>query len=334
MLKIKNNLVLIIALGLILIDLESAFSQSYSVFNKAVYDTSYIKKFKERLTARLYTVSKSQHFTVKDREANLEASFDPNTTASLGIGVSYGNLALDLGINIKSKKTDPQYETNSFDFLSAISSDQYIFDLNIQLYTGFFSKTTIPFIDSAVNIFRGDIRTFNFGVDYLYNFNSKKYSFNAAFLGLQEQRKRAGAPLAGVFISYFDLRSDSSIVPKEVEQTFDPDGQISEANLLTTGLLGGYAYTFVLPHHFYLSLSLIPGISFSAGDVKSELYYHIGYPLSVSPKVVSKNALGYCGKKIYGVFSLTIDQNFVNMGYQNSFIYNASKLKLVIGYRI
>src|SRR4029078_4436335 len=103
----------------------------------------------------------------------------------------------------------------------------------------------------------------------------------------------------------------TNIIPQGALYEFDDAAKISEANLLTAGLIGGYAYTFVLPAHFTITLSLTPGLSFNIGDLKTTTYYNIGHPFTVSPKIVSKSAVGYEGKKYYSFLSYAIDCNFV-----------------------
>jgi hypothetical protein len=115
---------------------------------------------------------------------------------------------------------------------------------------------------------------------------------------------------------------------------FDSSALISEANLMTAGLVGGYAYTFALPKHFFITLSLTPGISFNVGDAKSQNYYGIGHPVTVSPKLMTKSAIGYAGRKFYMLASYQSDQNFVNMGNKTQLNYNLSKFKLLAGFRI
>ncbi|MCY7409436.1 MAG: DUF4421 domain-containing protein [Chitinophagales bacterium] len=313
---------------------NKSFCQVKFTLIKTDIDSSYIERRPSSWSARIFGVSKSQTFSLSDLNSNLKVSFVPNAKASLGLGVSYGNFALDLGVNISHTKKDTLNQTKSFDFLSTLVTNQHVLGFNFQLHGGFFSSTQIPLVDTPANSFRSDIRTFNLGINYLYNFGYRKFSFNAAFLGAQIQKQSAGAPVVGVFFTYYDLRSNDNLIPTDLHSSFSSYGQISEANLLSSGLLAGYAYTLVLPKSFYISVSLVPGIAFNIGDAKSENYYHIGHPVTVSPKLESLNAVGYGGKKFYAVLSYSIDQNFVNLGNKNQLNYNASKAKFVFGIRI
>ena len=327
----KGALLFVVLLCLVKLPLSA---QSVFTFIKTDWDTNYIDKFATHWSGRLYAVSKNQFFSITNRTSHEVVSFHPNSKAAIGLGISYGNYAIDLGVNISNRKADSLQSTKSFDLQSGIYTGQHVFDLSFQWYAGFFSSFQGPQADTSTVLFRNDIRTFNVGINYTYNFNYRRFSFNAPFIGTQIQKKSAGSPLAGVFVTYYDLRGNKSIIPAAASNEFDEAAEISEANLLTAGLIGGYAYTFVLPEHFTITLSLIPGLSFNIGDLKTSSYYNIGHPVTVSPKIVSKSAVGYEGKKFYSFLSYAIDGNFVNLGNKNQLNYNLSKFKFLVGYRI
>ncbi|MFI5134303.1 MAG: DUF4421 family protein [Chitinophagales bacterium] len=318
----------------VLLSAEFLQAQHLFTFIKTDWDSAYYTKFATHWSARSYVVSKNQSFILTNRVNNDKIIYDPNAKAALGLGVSYDNYALDLGIAVSNKKEDEIYPTKSVDILSGLYTGQHVFDFSFQWYAGFFSTAPGIAADTAAQTFRSDIRTFEVGIEYNYNFNYRRFSFNAPFIGTQIQKKSAGAPLAGVFITYYDLRSNTNIIPPDAQNDFNDAAQLSEANLLTSGILGGYAYTFVLPKRFTLTASLTPGISFNIGDVKTQDYYSFGHPFTVSPKVVAKLAAGYGGKKFYSLLSYFYDGNYVNLGNKNEFNYNMSKLKFLVGLRI
>jgi len=328
------NLKTIIVLTALCFTAEFSQAQHLLTFIKTDWDSSYYSKYATHWSGRSYVVSKNQAFSLSNRSNNEKITYDPNAKAALGLGISYGNYALDLGFAISNKKEDEIYPTKSVDILSGLYNGQHVFDFSFQWYAGFFSSLPDSGGDTAQRTFRSDIRTFEVGIEYNYNFNYRRFSFNAPFIGTQIQKKSAGAPLAGVFMNYYDLRADKDIIPPPADSNFNNQAQLSEANLLTTGLLGGYAYTFVLPKRFTLTASITPGISFNIGDIKTQDYYSFGHPFTVSPKVVAKLAAGYGGKKFYCHLTYLYDGNYVNIGNKNEFNYNMSKLKFMVGLRI
>lgn len=308
-----------------------ASAQFDLTFLTTEWDSNYYDRFATHWSIRLYSVTKNQTFSLLNKSNSGRLNFHPNSNAALGFGVSYGNYALDIGFSVSNSREDSANATESFDFMGGLYSGQHAFDLNFQHYEGFFSNFEHAATDT---LFRNDIRTFTLGVNYNYNFNYGRYSLNAPFIGTEIQKKTAGTPLAGAFFYYYDLRSNETLIPPEGDSMFNDYAHFTETNLLSMGLMGGYAVTFVLPAHFFITVSLIPGISFNFGSAKTGEYYNIGHPVTVSPKLVSKNSVGYSGKRFYALVSYYYDGNTVNMGNQNQLNYDLSKVKLLMGIRI
>jgi hypothetical protein len=308
-----------------------AFAQFDLTFLTTEWDSNYYNRFATHWSVRLFSVSKNQTFSVLGKSDSARLNFRPNSKAAIGVGISYGTYALDIGFSVSNSREDSVNASESFDFMSGLYSGQHAFDLNFQHYAGFFSNFEHAATDT---VFRNDIRTFTLGVNYNYNFNYGRYSLNAPFIGTEIQKKTAGTPLAGAFFYYYDLRSNETLIPAAGDSVFNEYAHFTEANLFSMGLMGGYAFTLVLPAHFFITASLIPGISFNLGDAKTGEYYNIGHPLTISPKLVSRNSIGYSSRKFYALLSYYFDGNTVNMGNKNQLNYDLSKLKLLMGYRI
>ncbi len=299
-------------------------------------DTLYIGNNPYKWSGRIYSQTKYNRLNINsDSGSTNKVFFTPNTKFAIGLGASYYNLFLDLGANVNfTRKSDTVSQTKNADLLGSIYAIQHIFDYTFQLYQGFFADTVKRLLgEENPETFRQDLRIFNVGANYNYLFNYRRFSFTAPFIGIQLQKKSAGSPMAGVFFSYYDLRADSGILPVKLSSRFNEKANISEANVLSAGLLGGYAYTLVLPLHFFITLSANPGISLNIGDAKSIKYYSIGHPATISFKLLSRNAVGYTGTRWYGFFSWVADANYVPIGYGNRLIYNVGKVKLLVGYR-
>src|SRR6185436_1586728 len=134
--------------------------------------------------------------------------------------------------------------------------------------------------------------------------------------------------LAGVFVNYFYLQADSSIISSEHA---NEDALITGAKLLSTGLSAGYAYVFVLPAHFYIMLSLTPKLGLNSGVIKTETDRNV--PVNITPGFLTRNAIGYSGKRIYSLLSVLVDYNAINTGSQNHLSYDPVKVKMIVGYR-
>jgi len=287
-------------------------------------DTNYIQVLAAKWSLRFHTISKYDQFTVSG--PGYAASFKPDVKIAFGIGASYKNLAIDLGLNLIS--SDPEHKSKNLALLSSMYMGANVIEIFAQKYQNYTVQVYNVNDEPIVDQFRTDIRTYNFGINYHYSFNHRRFSFDAASLGTQVQKRSAGTPLVGGYLSYFNLTADSAILSSNYANS---DAQITRANLFAGGISAGYAYFFVLPAHFYVMLSLTPKLGLNGGNIKSTEDKQI--PISVSPGFLTRNAIGYSSKKFYGFLSALIDYDMGSTGSNNTFSYDPVKIKLLVGYR-
>jgi hypothetical protein len=96
--------------------------------------------------------------------------------------------------------------------------------------------------------------------------------------------------------------------------------------------MAGYAYTFVLPLHFYLTLSIVPGYALNFGEAKTNEYFRIGAPATGSFKLLSKNAFGYSSERLYGYVSITSDRNWIRLNNNDRYTNNLGRWRIQLGY--
>lgn len=305
------------------------------------YDTTFLDRSPSKWSVRLYSVTKYQQFKLNSRSTDATLRYAPNKFYGTGAGFSFNRLNLDLGFNAfkSNPHDDSENESRAFDFIGSLYSGQHLFEIYLQQSIGMFGwlntggDIILPGTDTTI-AYREDISAFNFGVDYNLLFNSKKITFGS-LIGTEIQKKSAGGAMAGLFFSAYDLHADSSIVPSAYAGIFEDHSEVTDAFVFNIGMSGGYAYTIVFPLHLYLTLSLAPGFSFSRSELKAhDEWYAAGHPVNLSFKLISRGAIGYGGKKVYGVLSLVNDKSFINISNKNYFIQDMGKVKLVFGYRI
>ena len=299
------------------------FSQKGSFFNPPI-DTNYINKLPSKWSARLYSASKYNQFHFWND--TVSTRFYPDTKIGLGAGVSYNNFALDLSANIYS--SNPSEKSKNIGLLSSLYANQNIFEFSLQTYSHFSSNVTGSSGDEIQSEFRKDISAFNLGINYNYNFNYKKFSFNAPFIATQIQKRSAGTPLAGAYWSYFHLHSDTPLLIINELPGLGTDSFFTYANLFTVGITGGYAYTFVLPAHLYITLSGNVKLAYNAGSTSN-----LTLPFQIIPGFLTRNAIGYSGLKIYGFVSGLLDYNVVKIRNNEYLSYDPIKIKVLVGYR-
>jgi hypothetical protein len=252
---------------------------------------------------------------------------------NLGVGVSYKWFAVDLTFSLGLSKNSQFENTRSFDFQgSMFSSKQYI-SATLQYYQGY-KLGNVSGVDVGIgqeSERREDIRSINLDLQYMYAFNYTRFSLKAPFIFNEVQRKSAGSTIIGASFSMFVMDADSSIVPPEVASSFHPDLYLRDLNILSAAVSFGYMYTFVYREHFFLTLSLIPGINFNAGDYFADSRNEIN--LNAHLKLNSMNSIGYNGRKFFAGFNLLSDMYFSRIEKKLSAEIGHGKISIFVGYR-
>ena len=297
------------------------------------HDTSYIKSYSEKVSVKIVAINKYNYFRVRDRVNNTSIKYTPVRDVSLGLGVAYKWIALDITFALGLNNRTEFENTRSFDFQgSMFSSKQYI-TFTLQYYQAYeLNKMKGVNITLSEDLKRReDIRTINFGLQYMYAVNYTKFSIKAPFVQNEGQRKSAGSPIIGASFNMFVINADSSIVPNEVSGYFEPDLHLVDLNILSVSLSFGYMYSFVLKKRFFLTLSLIPGLNINAGDYYTD-NRNFNSP-SINLKLNSLNAIGYNSSRFFTGFQFLADAYFTRLEKKLSAEIGHGKLSFFIGYR-
>ncbi|MEQ8477572.1 DUF4421 family protein [Fulvivirga sp.] len=282
-------------------------------------DTAYVDLSYDSWSVRVIGIYKYQNPVIRNGAGN-KVRFVPKNPTSIGLGLAYKFLAIDIGVRLLLIREDV---TSRFDLQGEASFGNHLVDLTVQRYKGFDQEGAMR------SIFRNDIRSTVVGANYLYNFNSKKLSIRSVFTGNRRQKKSAGSFTVGGFISVQDIAADSSIVAGE--EGFDERAQLQNSRFNIIGIQGGYNYMLVLPYRFYVFGGLTPGMGLLNGEVTATDHYDINSRLVT--KLNIRAAVGHNGQRFYSGIVYGSDIFFMNISADNKFNYNIGKLKLVIGYK-
>lgn len=311
------------------------------MFNVKEDDSLYLTRLPSKWSIRSYMVLKHQTLAVGSRNTGNAYGYGPNKTNEIGLGFSFYGLNLDLGFySFKNHpQNDLENESKAFKFVSSLYAKAHLFETGLYKISGYFGSINEDgggvFFEKDIPIaFRSDMSVTSLTLNYNYLFNSGKVTFGS-MTGLEMQKRSAGGPLSGLYLSILDMHADSLLIPPAYESQFDSLANISDAFMLTAGISAGYAYTFVLPRHFFITLSFTPGISLTRSELKSANDWYIGgTPANLSYKLLTRAAAGYSGTKFYSVISLLNDTYLMNISHQNYFVQQMGKYKMVLGYRL
>jgi len=280
-----------------------------SIFKKLAgeADSNYIESYLDQLTTRVYASIKSASVSLGDEKNNKQIIYHPNEPIILGIGANYGILGLNIGFNFPfiNNDDDKYGKTDYLDLQTHIYLRPMTLDLYLQYYKGYHQTdpndwyTDWPAIDTLPK--RPDIQSVSLGLNGQYIFKHKKFSLRAPFLQNEWQKKSAGSFLAGGNIFYVDIKGDSSLIPSTGgDTTFFEGLHFHQYRLLNGGVTAGYAHTFVVKQHFFLTMMLVGGLSGGGSwAYTSESDEADRSGVTVAGNLTGRIAIGYNSKKVF-----------------------------------
>lgn len=302
------------------------------------YDTSYIKVYRDELTARLYVSRKQNGYKLSEKLSQTFINYRTNDNILLGLGYTYSFLTINLGVKVPFVNQDDDIYGKSkyFNLSTNFMFRSFIVDAYLQWNSGYYMSNpedVYPFWDNSneVKPQRGDMRTNLVGLNVQYLFNSEKYSYKAAFLQNEFQRRSAGSPILGVEAYWMFGMTDSMMVDPAIPSSGYMDDQLFNQNdMLNMGLNGGYAYTFVWKEKLYLSLSSAYGISGAINRVHYAPESHtLSNGFTVGFSNTTRISLGYNTRKHYLGLSFThFGMSTMAGSYRDWYSYNTGHIRI------
>ncbi len=301
----KFSRIIIISLSLVLIS-QFTYSQFLTKFFSSETDTNYIEDFSSEITSRIFGSTKSASFRLVDQDIKKTLDYLPNENLMMGVGANHGFLGINIGINFPflNKDDDKYGTTNYINFTTRVLTRKMSIDIILQAYQGYYLANSQEMIrdwtDPDSYLIRSDLRTNSYGISAQYIFNNKRFSYRAGFLQNEWQKKSAGSLIAGSEVYYHIMKGDSSMVPRNLKTNhFFNDYHPRQISIFSIGPTIGYAHTFVLLQHWFLSLSLTMNLAMG--------YSHL-YPenpdmevsksgLTLNFNTVPKIAFGYNSRR-------------------------------------
>lgn len=277
---------------LIFIFLIALYSPATAQLNRG-NDTSYYEYFPGSITTRFYFSQKYTAFTLKSKDAS-DLRYLPNTTLNMGVGATYHNFSLNLAYGFPFLNTDDNKgKTKYLDLQGHFYTPATVIDFYGQLYKGYHLNGGFNAPLDKDYYYLKDARVNLFGLSYYHVFSNKRFSYRAALIQNEWQKKSAGSLLLGAEAYYGIMNAkDSTWVPQNLEANYTEAG-INKINYFSIGPGVGYAYTLVIANHIYLTGSATGNLNFNVTtEHSSEKNSH----LSVQPVTRWRAAAGYNGR--------------------------------------
>jgi len=224
------------------------------------HDTTYYESFMgKKITGRYYFSQKYTALEIKrSNKTTPRLRYTPNTTLNMGIGATYGFFTLNLayGFGFLNRGEEQKGKTKYWENQGHMYGRKWGYDFYAQFYKGYYLYPKgVGSPDPNLYYSRPDIKFNLFGIAPFRILNDKKFSYRAAFVQNEWQKRSAGSFLLGAEIYYGIVNADSALVPDDMAMLYKQQG-IHKIQFFKIGPGAGYAHTLVLWRHFFITGSL------------------------------------------------------------------------------
>ena len=301
---------------------QSIFHRVDSLLSRRYYkggiDTAYITRpaTKWTVTARMNMSGATIESGVTDNGQHFKSKMEANRKATLSVGVSYLGLSLSVAINpakLMGKYHDFELNFNSY-------GRRFGFDIIYQdakNYTGWHDHEGMERIELPDGLLSA--KTLNLNAFYV--FNSRRFSYPAAFSQSYIQRRSAGSFLLA-----------AAGMGQRATLDWNQEMQLKMTNI---SLGAGYGYNYVPSQDWLLHISALPtfivysNTSMTFGDTRIPLHYHFPEVIITGRGAVVR----HWGNKFLG---LSMVFNFTNIGHEETLAIHNIKwhIRTIFGLRL
>lgn len=329
----SHNILKIPLLGLLLVLHHLVYSQADAKYMQNPDTTIYVLDHTDLLTLRFYPLAKFNSLEIKGPSERI--SMQPNGKGSVGIGFNYKSIGFGFSVGLPATdESNVKYgQTRRFDLQMSYYGEKLAADGYFQEYEGYYlaNPTSITNWKNPNYPQSADLRVASLGGTIHYIFNSEKYSYKAAYLRNQIQKKSAGSFIAGLFAFLDEVSSDFDLLPDSLVESVRQTVDIKAFNSASFGVTGGYMYTFVIKRNFFINVGLAPGIGYRKSFVEtrdgSEKFVN-----ALGILVQTRIALGYEFRTLF--LGATYSSILRNFNHENAEVnLGTGQIRFIIGKR-
>lgn len=275
-------------------------------------DVRYIHNFKGMFSPRIFLERRNLSFGFHPLGKPYEGKhYYPNRGATVGLAAYYGSVGVSFGFKLGKNNIEKERnlgKTKYYDFTVNSYHPSYGLDVFVNYYKGFFEAKNGLFNPSTqvlVPYFqRGDVKLVSAGLNYIHVVNPYRYSIQAPFLMIKQQKKSAGSLLwimASNYVYVGGRRALDTLAPLVNTDTI----LINRGNFLHAAILPGYAYTHVVQDWFVSgTLFLGPGLQLQNYKRNAD---ERNTALAPMLKTGFRASVGYSGEQLFVALIAQID---------------------------
>lgn len=258
------------------------------------HDSTYYSTYHQSFIPRLYVSKKNTSFTLPAlASSTTDLKYKANNRTKGGVGLIYKFFSLDLGYDfdfLNPTDNDEKGETKGLNMQFHIYPRKWVIDAVGLFQKGFYLSTNDYFPGKPGSYtYRKDVKQDFVNIAAYRVRNADKFSYRAAMVQNEWQKKSAGSLLYGGQAYYGSLRGDSALVPKALENKFAQAG-IKKVSFFSAGAGVGYAHTLVIDQHFFIMASLVGNLNLNFSTEEGSKKDN---KTSVGPAAIYKASIGY-----------------------------------------
>ena len=183
---------------------------------------------------------------------------------------------------------------------------------------------------------RSDMASVTLFSNVSYCFSPERFSYRASLWQLDRQEKSAGSFITGLSTRIGVLLSDTNqtLIPGPLYDQFPSQTRLIEQRISNLSFNFGYIHTFVYKRDWFLTIYLLPGLSFQNGIFRTEDLNYRSYRSEITGSSEFRFVLGHNGDTwFYGLSS----HSFAYSGNQRMQLRvnnSYSAFRLFCGYRL
>ncbi len=300
-------------------------------------DTNYVQKFKNIFAAKGFVISNGFNYVLTPRNNsnfteqqlnNAQVIYSPYIPTTLGISMNIKGVGFTYVFKLKNDFLDTLGRAKSGfkQFQMNIYGTKLGFEAYYQDYKRFYFHYKGDHL--VLNDYNSDIRAYQWGMNFIFIFNGKKFSYNAAFNQTQLQKKSAGSWMLIPALKFNELKS-GHLIPYSLNKYFGDITNLKRNRNYSFLIQTGYGFNLT-KSNFYFSGAFLAG----AGIQTQSYTYPLGKLHKIAFPLVSrvKAGLGYNGKVFFSGFFANADvcQSTVKQVKTQQLIYSYG---IYVGFR-
>jgi hypothetical protein len=304
------------------------------IIDEVEESTPYYETFPDLLPTRFFFSQKYTAVRIRDRAENHTFTYFPNTTLNMGIGTTYKLFTLNLAFGFGFLNPDiGQGDTRWLDLQAHAYPKSMVIDLFGQFYQGYHLLPAGKAAPAGESFYvRPNMVVNKIGASVQHLFNSEKFSYRAAFLQSEIQRKSAGTFLLGFEMYGGRVVDDSSLVPSVLLQ--DESRNFRNMEFMDFGPNLGYAYTLIIWRYFFITASASTNLAFGYTKLESDQRRNTEW--GFTPNYFLRGFIGYNTERwsvntnyVHNGVRLARNQDFNNAimtgNYRINFVYRFNR---------